>query len=589
MFYSELVGVYEALEATSKRLEKTDILSKFLKKVPAEEVKQIMLLVQGKVFPGWDPRKIGMAAKLLLKALALSTGSGLTEIESFWRKTGDLGDAAQKLVGKKSQATLFSQQLTTQKVFSNLRKLATLEGAGSVDRKVKLVAELLTSAKPVEAKYIIRTILEDLRVGLGEGTVRDAIIWAFFGEKLGLGYDSDKNEILLPDRTAYNSYVELVQGALDIANDFSIVAKVAKEQAESGLKLIPLKPGKPVKVMLYQKVKDFPEAFETVGQPAAIEYKYDGFRLQVHKFDNKILLFTRRLEDVTAQFPEVVELVKGNVKGDSFIIDCEAVGLDPATKKYLPFQAISQRIKRKYDIAEMSKKFPVEIDIFDMLFYNGKSLLKEPFSSRRELLEKITTQIPLQIKLAEQIITDGLSKAEWFYEKSLNAGNEGVMVKSISSIYKPGSRVGYGVKVKPTMETLEVVIVGAEWGEGKRSEWLSSFTIAVRNPETGELVEIGKVGTGIKEKDEEGVSFGQLTELLKPLVIDEKAKEVKVRPEVIIEVNYEEIQASPTYSSGFALRFPRFMRLRTDRSVEDVSTLEEVQKLYDAQRGRSKN
>ncbi len=586
MKYSVLVGVYERLEATTKRLEKTFILSEFLKS--ADDLDKVVLLVQGRLFPNWDQRELGMASKLLVKAISLATGADLEKIEALWKQTGDIGTVASELTKKKSQATLFSQPLTVQKVFDNLQKISEMEGAGTVDRKVQLVSELLTSATPSEAKYIIRTILGELRVGLGEGTVRDSIVWAFFADKAGVKYEQSTNELVLSDdeRKNYEIYTTLVQEAFDVVNDFAEVARLAKEKGESGLQHVSLLPGKPTKVMLFQKAKDIVDAFSVVGKPAACEFKYDGFRLQVHKFTGKIRLFTRRLEDVTAQFPDVVQHISKNVKSDDCIFDAEVVGVDPQTKKYLPFQSISQRIKRKYDIEEMAKKFPVEVNVFDILFCDGKSLLKVPFVERRKLLEKIVARSS-GIKLAEQLITDDDAVAEKFYKSSLAAGNEGIMMKNLQGIYKPGSRVGFGVKVKPTMDTLEVVIVGAEWGEGKRGKWLSSFVIAVRDPETNNFVEIGRVGTGIKEKVEEGVSFEQLTQLLQPLIIEEKGREVRVRPEIIIEVDYEEIQTSPTYSSGYALRFPRLFRLRVERSVDDINTVEDVRQLAEAQRGRS--
>lgn len=586
MKYWELVGVYEKLEGTTKRLEKTFFLSEFLKKLPEKDINKVMQLVQGKIFPPWDERKIGMAARLLLKAINIASGINTALIEAEWKKTGDLGETAQNIIAKKKQATLFTAELTTDKVFENLQRQAIIEGSGTVDKKVKLIAELLTSAKPKEAKYIIRTVLEDLRVGLGTGTVRDAITWAFFGEEINFKYNQKENKLELENREKYNSYVDAVQEACDIANDFAIVVHKAKKGL-AGLKEISLKPGKPVKVMLYQKVKTLNDAFETVGKPAAFEYKYDGFRLQIHKKGDYIWLFTRRLDDVTKQFPDIVEFVKEHVQGDEFIIDSEAVGYDFNTKKYTAFQNISQRIKRKYDIDSMAKRFPVELDVFDVIYFNGENMIKTPFSERRKMVEKIIENpAELKIKPAVQLITSDEKEAEEFYEKSLSAGNEGVMIKNLSGIYKPGSRVGYGVKLKPTMDTLEVVIVGAEYGEGKRSEWLASFIIAIRDSDTDEILEIGRVGTGIKEKSEEGVSFGQLTEMLKPLIIKEEGKIVWVKPLIVIEVDYEEIQASPTYKSGFALRFPRFVKLREDRGVGDINTLEEVEMLYDMQRGR---
>jgi len=586
MKYLELVKVYEKLESTSKRLVKTKHLSDFLKKASDDDLAHIVLLVQGRIFPPRDERKVGVAARLLLKAISIATGFDQSKVEAELRKTGDIGETAKNTVAKKKQATLFQQKLTTKKVFDNLRKISTIAGTGTVDKKIKIIAELLTSAEPVETKYIIRTIMEDMRVGLGEGTMRDAITWACFDKELELSYDDKKNAINIPDRSKYNEYAKTVQQAYDILNDFGEVTKLARKGLKA-LQKVELSAGKPIKVMLFQKAKGMGEAFERLGKPLALEYKYDGFRIQIHKKNNEIKLFTRRLEEVTKQFPEVVKAVKANVKGESFILDSEAVGYDPKTKKYMAFQSISQRIKRKYNIEELAKKFPVELNIFDAIFYNGKYLAETPFGERRKLIEKIVTSVPYKVKIAEQIITDDEKKAEKFYQKSLEAGNEGVMAKNLEGIYQPGSRVGFGVKIKPTMETLDVVIVGGEWGEGKRSAWISSLVIAVRNPDTDEFAEIGKVGTGLKEKPEEGTSFGEITKLLKPLILEEKGMKVRVTPKIVIEVDYEEIQASPKYKSGFALRFPRFVKLREDRGPDDIANLDEVKILYDQQRGRN--
>ncbi|MEM4254427.1 MAG: ATP-dependent DNA ligase [Candidatus Woesearchaeota archaeon] len=590
MRYKELVGVYSQLEKTTKRLEKTSILSTLIKKIPDEDLNHVMLLLQGRVFPQWDSREIGMSTQLLLKAITLATGIPAERVNESWTKTGDLGETAAAFIKKKTQSTLFSQELTTKKVFDNLNRIATAEGEGTVDKKLALFAELLTSATPEEAKYLVRTVLSELRIGLGEGTLRDAIVWASLGKELGISYDAQKNELLLPDnnRQPYDKTIETVQEAIDIANDYSLVASTIRQKGIRGLSTISLEPCRPVKVMMYQKAKNIQDAFATVGTPAAAEYKYDGFLIQVHKHNGKIIIFTRRLENVTTQFPDVVELVKKNVKGESYIIEAEAVGIDPKTGKYLPFQAISQRIKRKYSIAELAHQFPVEVNVFDILFYEGKNLLKTPFTERRKLVEKIINAVQQKIKPAAQELVSTAEEADKFYKKSLAAGNEGMMMKNLQGIYKPGLRVGYGMKIKPVMEPLDVVIVGAEKGEGKRAEWLASFVIAVRNNDTGEYVEIGRVGTGLKEKEEEGVSFKQISDLLLPLVTQDLGKEIKVKPFIVIEVNYEEIQASPSYSSGYALRFPRFVKLREDRSPEEISTIEDVKKLYEEQRGRGK-
>lgn len=591
MKYRELVAVYQKLEGTAKRLEKTFYISNLLKKTPAEQLQPIILLLQGRLYPRWSEKETGVSERLVLKALSIATGIPANNIEEQWKKTGDLGIVAEQITSVKKQSTLFTTDLTVKKIFENLKKLSETEGRGAVDRKIKLIAELLTSASPAESKYITRTTLEEMRLGIGEGCVRDAIVWAFFGDILGLKYNKEDNKLEINEeqRQTYNKYIEAVQEAYDITNDFSKTAILAK-QGLAGLQNIKLEVNKPIKVMLYQKAKNISEAFERVGCPAAFEYKYDGFRMQLHRNKGKINLFTRRLENVTKQFPDIVEVIRNNIKSDNYILDSEIIGIDPKTKKWLAFQNISQRIKRKYDIHQMSKSIPVMVNIFDAMQINHKNLLKMPFKERRKEIQKIIIEVPKKLSIAKQLVTDNLKEAQQFYKEALKLGNEGIMAKNLDAPYKPGSRVGYGVKIKPVMETLDLVITGAAWGEGKRANWLSSFTVACIDS-NGEFVEIGKVGTGIKEKaskscKSEEVTFEMLTNILKPLILYEDGKEVKVKPKIVIEINYEEIQKSPTYASGFALRFPRLISIREDRSPQDISTLEQVEELYFSQRNK---
>ncbi|MEM2089622.1 MAG: ATP-dependent DNA ligase [Candidatus Pacearchaeota archaeon] len=582
MLYAELVKVYEALEKTSKRLEKTYILAEFFKTIPKKEARDLAYLIKGKVFPDWQEAEIGISSQLAIKAIAKATGVGEETIVKEWRRIGDLGKVAEETTKKKKQKTLFTKRLTTEKVIENLRKASQLQGPGTIERKLALVAELLTIAEPIEARYVIRTILEELRVGVAEGTIRDAIVWACFGDKIGIKYDKEMNELELSEeqREKYDKYVALVQEAYDLANDFGIVLEAARE-SENALKNINLEPGRPIKVELCLKVDSIAEGFERVGKPAEIELKYDGFRMLIHKKDDKVILYTRRLDNVTKQFPEVVEVVKKQVLGDSFILDAEAVGYDPKTHKYRPFQEISQRIKRKYDIEKLKRELPVEVNVFDCIFYNGKSLIKEPLKERRKLIEKIIKPIKWKIKVAENLITSDEKEAEKFYKEALKKGMEGIIMKNLNSIYQPGARVGTWVKFKPTQEPLDLVIIGAEWGTGKRSGWLSSFILACRHED--KFLEIGKVGTGVKEKAEEGLSFEELTKLLKPLIVEQKGRMVKVKPKIVVEVAFQEIQKSPTYASGFALRFPRILRLRPEHGVFDVHSLKEIKQFYEAQ------
>lgn len=561
MLYSGLVEMYEKLESTSKRLEKTSILADFLKSIKHEKNKEVVYLIQGRIFPDYDKREIGVSTQIVIKSLAKSTGISEKDIVKEWKNIGDLGKVAEKITRGKKQKTLYLKKLTAEKVLENLRKLIEFTGKGTVEKKIALISELLASASPLEAKYIVRTILADLRIGVGTGVLRDAIVETCFPK--------EKKEM-----------TDIIQESFDRSTDFALVFELACK-GKKELERVEILPGKPMKVMLFLKVKSMKEAFETVGKPAAIEYKYDGFRMMIHKNKKDIKIFTRRLEEVTSQFPEVKKYVEESVKADSFILDTEAVGYDPNTHKYRPFQEISQRIKRKYHIEKLEKELPIEINVFDILYYNGESLLKTPFEERRKIIEKIVHEKKRKIKLAEQIVTDNEKKAESFYKQALKDRQEGVMIKSLKSPYKPGSRVGYGVKLKPEENEFDLAIVKAEYGTGKRAGWLTSYTIACRKD--SKLLEIGKVSTGLKEKEKEGVSFIELTKLLKPLITEEKGRGVSVKPKIVITVRYQNIQKSPSYESGYALRFPRFTALRPDRSVDDIATLSEVEKDYKKQ------
>ncbi|RME30795.1 ATP-dependent DNA ligase [Candidatus Woesearchaeota archaeon] len=591
MRYADLVSLYLDLEATTKRLEKTHLLARFLKERfskngSREELSATLQLLQGRLFPPWDKRTLGMSSNLVVKAIAAAAGTTEEHVKEEWKQLGDLGKVAVALVAKKKQATLFSRELSVLDVVTTLRKLPGIEGERSVETKVKLVASLLTSATGEEPRFILRTVLEELRVGIAEGTMRDALCWAFLNPQIT--YDMENNDIVFTSeagRAAYNELITAVQDAYDLTSDFGVVADVARTKGVAGLRAITLELGKPLRVMLAQRESTVAAAMDRVGRPAALEYKYDGFRMQIHKQGSQITIFTRRLENVTKQFPDVVASVKKHIKARECLIDCEAVGYDPASGRYKPFQYISQRIRRKYDIAKMAEELPVELNVFDILYVDGETLLKTPFKERRaRLREVLPRDVPRKVRLSAYLETSDDKAGEAFYKDSLAAGHEGVMVKALSAPYRPGSRVGTWVKVKPVMDTFDLVIVAAEWGEGKRSGWLTSFTLACQDDD-GAFVTIGRVGTGLKELEQEGgVTFRELTERLKPHITAEHGRDVALAPAVVLEVAFEEIQQSPSYESGYALRFPRVIRVRDDRSPEDVTSIEEVRLAFEQQR-----
>ncbi len=556
MEYSSLVEVYKALESTSKRLEKTEIISEFLKKTSKEEIKTIIYLLEGRVFPEWDERKIGFSTRLMIKTIASASGKSPKEIELKLNNLGDLGLVAEEALKTKVQATLSKKSLDVNKVFSNLQKLSTLEGRGTVNKKTALVIELLAHSSPEKSKYIVKTILEKLRIGIAQGIIRDAIAKAYF---------LDPKEI---------------EKAADITGDYGEVAELA---ISNSLKEIKLSPEKPLNSMLAVIAKDVNEAYKALGKEVQFEYKIDGFRLQALK-GKTIKLYTRRLENVTKQFPEIIEYIGKYVSAHDFILDAEAVAFDIKTGKHKPFQTVSQRIKRKYNIEEMAKKFPVELNVFDIMYYNGKSVTDKPLKERRKILESIIKQQKKKIVLTEKLVTSKTKEAEKFFKKSIKESYEGLMAKNLESKYRPGRYVNGWMKLKKILDPLDVVIIKAEYGEGKRAGWLTSFTIACKNKNN--LLELGKVSTGVKEKTV-GLTYNELTKILKPLIIEKRGKEVVVKPKIIIEVAYEEIQESPTYTSGYGLRFPRILRLRmNEKKVKEIDSLNKVIKIYNSQKGK---
>ena len=564
MRYKKLAELYKELSSTTKRLEKIDILSKFLDILPDSD-SDILYLLLGDIYPEYDERRIGISSQLAIKAISISTGSEKDLVVKEWKSIGDLGEVAKKLTQNKKQSTLASHILTTEKVLENLRKLPPLEGKGTVTKKLSIITELLTSAEPLEALYLVRTLIGDLRVGLKEATVRETIAKAFF-----------KDEKIAAEK---------IQRAIDKTNDLAAVFNIAKKGKLNDLEKLHLEVGKPIKAMLAQKALSIPDAFKAVGTPCAVEYKYDGFRLIIHKKEKQVILFTRRLENVTKQFPEVVEYILKNVKGDSFILDSEAVGFDTKTKRYTQFQKISQRIRRKYDIAKLQKELPVEVNVFDILYYNGKSLLDNPFEKRTKLIKEIIKSQPYKIIHAKQIITSDEKKVDSFYKEALKNNQEGIMFKNLSSPYQPGSRVGHMLKMKPEARDFDLVITGAEYGKGKRSGWMSSFILSCKGNKKGEYLEVGKMGTGIKEKTELGISFDELTKKLTPLITKEKANTVEIKPKIIVSVTYQEIQHSPNYKSGFALRFPRFTALRhDDKPLSEITSIKDIEEEFENQK-----
>ena len=548
MKYQELVNVYEALGATTKRLEKTDILADFFKRVEEEDLEKITLMALGSVFPSWSEEEQGIGDKLVMKAVGDAVGVSVDVVEDAIRDEGDIGAAAEKLYTKKAQMTFFSQPLTVKFVYNQLRKLATISGSRSTARKISNILELLSSASGKEAKYICRTILEELRIGVGEGIIRDAISQAF---------DVDK---------------AVAERAHMLTNDLGLVAKVAKLEGEDGLKKLTLIPGRPVKPMLAQLSEGIDISVEEMGC-ALCETKYDGFRTQFHKKGDEITLFTRRLENVTHAFPDAVDFIRRGFPDEDFIAEGEIVGF--RDNKPLPFQTVLQRVRRKYDIHDAMKNVPIKIFLYDLLYFK-EPVVDEPIIKRREILENAVDTSIDELNLSDivKVGPENIDDAVELFNKSIAGGHEGIMIKNCAEPYIPGIRGKKMLKFKAEPETLDAVIVGGTKGIGKRGEFIGSYEIALRD-EYGDLQTITKIGSGLSDDD-----LANLTRQMKEIIISEKGTHITVQPKIVLEIKYSEIVKSPEYPAGYSLRFPIVKSIRTDKGVEDIDTIERLESMY---------
>ena len=558
MKYEELVNVYEALGATTKRLEKTDILADFLKRVEEEDLEKITLMALGSVFPSWSEEEQGIGDKLVMKAVGDAVGVSTAVVEDAIRDEGDIGAAAEKLYAKKTQMTFFSQPLTVNFVFNQLRKLATISGNRSTAKKISNILELLSSASALEAKYICRTILEELRIGVGEGIIRDAISQAFGVDKA------------------------VAERAHMLTNDLGLVAKVAKTEGEDGLKLLSLVPGRPVKPMLAQLSDGIEISINEMGC-ALCETKYDGFRMQVHKNGDEITLFTRRLENVTLAMPEAVDLIREAFPDEDFIAEGEIIATRDG--KPLPFQNILQRVRRKYNIEEAMEQVPIKIYLYDLLYFK-EPIVDEPIIKRREILENAVdcsidelnlsdiVKVDISLSALVKVGPDNIDDAVDLFNKSIEGGHEGIMIKNCSEPYIPGIRGKKMLKLKAEPETLDAVVVGGTKGIGKRGNFIGSYLLALRD-ENDELQTIAYVGTGLSDDDLEN-----LTAKMEELKISEKGTKITVHPKIVFEIAYSEIVKSPEYSAGYSLRFPVVKRIRNDKGLADIDTIERLESMF---------
>jgi DNA ligase-1 len=591
MEYGALVDVYERLAGTASTNEKRDVLADAFADAAPALLDRLVTLARGRLGPAYDRPELGVSSSLTLDAIGQATGASEAAVRERWKETGDLGDAAAWAAEHGGQQTLVARDLTVERVHDTLLEVATYEGAGSRDRRVDAIAGLLADADPGEARYVVRTALGHLRVGVGEGTIRDAIATAFLADEVDDG----------PPRDA----VDAVERAYQVTTDFGVVAATARDEGVDGLRDLRVALGRPVQSMLAEKAESLDAGLASAAgsgpsdgaagdaeRVVRCEYKYDGVRVQVHVDGDDVTLFTRRLADVTAQFPDVVRAVREGVTADRALLDGELVGYEPeslASDAPTPvaFQELSRRVKRETDVEALARDIPVVCHLFDCLYDDAGQRLDDSLTSRVDALdatyEPVSPRIEdgvagLQGTTGVDATPDEPAPAEALYREALDAGHEGLMLKDPTATYQPGRRVGRCLKLKPTMDPLDLVVTRAKYSEGRRSELLGRLYLACYDPEADAFREVGRLSTGYTDAELEA-----LTDRLEALVRDRDGRDVDIEPRIVLEVAYEEIQASPEYASGFALRFPRFEGVREDLAPTDADTLDRVQSLYDGQ------
>lgn len=552
--YEKLVEVYEKISSTSSRLEKQDIIADFLmyiKETDADITYDITLLLQGKIFPPWSDKEMGISTQLIIKALSNLLGESTKSIENKLAEVGDMGEISEELIKNNKQVTFFKVPLTVKKVLSNLRKTESITGSKSQNKKINYLLELYTSASPLEAKYITRTITERLRIGVGEGTLVEAIA------------------------QAYNIDKEIIDRAYMLSNDLGEVASRAQESIES-VKSLTITPGKPIKPMLAQLSPGIKESI-TEMKNVICETKYDGIRVQIHHYNNKTKIFTRRLENVTNALPEVVEYIEEALPSKDFIVEGEVI----ATKdnKPISFQYILQRVKRKYDIDKMREKIPLKVFLFDVLYYD-KPTAELPIIQRRQLLEEIvTTSKNVELSTMKIVSQENYTEAEKLFTWSIDEGHEGIMFKDVTSPYSPGKRGKNMLKYKPLRETLDCVITGGTYGKGKRAKFFGSYLLSLLDEKTGEYKTLVHAATGMDDD-----LLASLTKRMEKLIISKSEQNVLFKPKVILEIAYSEIVESNEYESGYSLRFPAIKGVRDDIGLDEVDTLSKLHQMIDLQK-----
>lgn len=580
MLYSTIAEAYEKIEATTKRLEMTDLLVDLLKATPRETIDKVAYLTQGRIYPDFVGIEIGVAEKLATKAVARASGRRESEVEEDVGTTGDIGETAAKFMAGKKQATFFQQPLTVERVYEILDKIAKASGSGAVDLKLALLAGLLSSATPIEAKYVIRTATGNLRLGIADMTVLDALAKAYGGGKEAR---------------------ELIERAYNISSDLGRVARTIALEGLEGIRRFQVSINEPIRPMLAERLSSPEEILEKLGGKCIAEYKYDGERLQAHKKGEDVRLYSRRLEDISRQYPDAVELIRHFIMTEEAIVECECVAIDIDTNEMRPFQELMHR-RRKYGVGKAVEEYPVSLFMFEALYADHCDLTLKPYPVRREMLAKIVKEGD-RMKMATHIVARNAAELEKFFLGAIENGCEGLVCKSIAedSMYQAGARGWLWIKYKrdyksEMTDTVDLVAVGALRGRGKRAGTYGALLLAAYNPANDTFETVTKCGSGFTDED-----LQKLPQMLQKHIVSHKHARVVTtleadiwfEPALTLEVLGAEITLSPIHTcsmnsvrkgSGLAIRFPRFTgKYRIEKAPEDATTSSEILEMYNGQ------
>jgi DNA ligase-1 len=540
--FVELAEVCEKIKETTSKLEKISKLGNFLKNLNDEELSATIRLLNSEILPPWYNKEIQVGYSTLSSIILEISGSSKEEFFKVYVKHGDLGETAEELLKKgKALNPLIQEKLTILKVYKTLLKTSEYSGEGSYQSKKNSLLNLFINASPIEAKYLVKIITGELRIGLSEGLLEESLAYA-----LGIPLSNLREKVLiLPD---------LAEVAIKIRNG---------KYEEIDLELL-----RPTSFMLAEPMSSPEEIANYFNKELIAEYKYDGIRAQIHKKGNNIRIFSRRLDEISFYLPEIVDSIS-RIKGD-FILDSEIISIK--NNKVVPFNILQRRLRRKNIDKKLIEEIPLRAIVYDILFYNGKQVYKLPLRERKELLKDIDLQDKIEIGFFKLVRNSAeISK---LFEESLNKGFEGLMIKDPDSPYTPGKRGKAWVKLKKEFDTLDVVIVAAEYGHGKRAGILSDYTFAVKDND--ELKIIGKAYSGLTDEEME-----ILDRKLREIAIEDLGYKIIVRPEIVLEVAFDSIQVSDRHDSGFALRFPRIKRIRWDKSPNEIDSIEKVKEIYE--------